>query len=174
MAFAMVGYSILFVPRDGWPGLTWSAFTGLGPNLRLGCYGVIMSMCDWIVWEAFTIAAGTLGPIAMAAQSILFNAQLVFFQSSIAASSAAAVRMGNCLGAGHPKQARLVLHLLTIFAFAVGFTNLTILVPNIRKLARLFTNDEDVILLLLQVFPIVAFYQVVDQVQGAFFLLLPF
>lgn len=66
MAVAIVGYSIFFVPRDGWPGFTWKAFTGLGPNLKLGLSGLIMSMCDWVVWEAFTVMAGALGPVEMA------------------------------------------------------------------------------------------------------------
>lgn len=82
MALAIVLYTVVFVPKDGWPGLSRKAFTGLGENIRLGASGVVMSMCDWIVWEAFTIAAGTLGPVSMAAQSILFTTQVCRMLSS--------------------------------------------------------------------------------------------
>lgn len=43
------------------------------------------------------------------------------------------------------------------------------LVPNLGKVAHIFTNDADVVRLLQQVFPIVALYQIFDQCQGAFY-----
>lgn len=77
--------------------------------------------------------------------------------------------MGNLLGAGHPKQARLVLHILTVFSVAIGSFYVAITYPNLRKFAGIFTNDPEVVGLLIKVFPVICFYQVADQLQGANF-----
>lgn len=75
--------------------------------------------------------------------------------------------MGNLLGAGNPKQARLVLHILTVFSVSVGCIYVAITYPNLRRVARIFTDDQRVVALLIKVAPVICFYQVADQLQGS-------
>lgn len=75
---------------------------------------------EWWAWEACALAASLLGPVSLAAQSVLLSTASTFFQVPASLGIASAVRCGNLLGAGRAWEAkwasRSSLFLSVIFA----------------------------------------------------------
>ena len=88
------------------------------------------------------------------------------YQLPFAIGSAAAVRVGNLLGAGLPTQARMSSMLVLVFAVIIGIANSSLLVIFRRQLASAFTSDPAVREIAARVFPLVALFQVADGSCG--------
>jgi MATE family multidrug resistance protein len=61
---------------------------------------------EWWAWEACALAASLLGPVALAAQSVLLVTCSTTYQVPMAIGIASAVRVGNLLGAGRGWEAK--------------------------------------------------------------------
>lgn len=151
MGFLLVVYSIIWAPKDAWPGFTKDAFRNWNVNISLGISGVLMSASEWWSWEIAALAASLLSPVALASQSVLLITASIFYQTAFASSSAAAVRMGNLLGAGMPARARLAARVAVVYGIGLGVLNLIVLLVNKKHWGSLFSNDPDVVSLVSQI-----------------------
>ncbi len=61
---------------------------------------------EWWAWEACALAASLLGPVSLAAQSVLLSTCSTFYQIPASLGIASAVRVGNLLGAGRGWEAK--------------------------------------------------------------------
>jgi MATE family multidrug resistance protein len=129
-----------------WHGWTRRCLQEWTPILKLGAAGSIQSFVQMSSFEFTAAMASTLGAIPLAAHSC--SANLTFLMFPIVGTTglmATTVRVGNLLGEGRPKQARLtgkssvVLCTTIVMAFAV-------LLQIFRAdFARLYSADEEVI-----------------------------
>ncbi|BGP10846.1 ethionine resistance protein [Rhodotorula toruloides] len=167
MFLVMLVYSILRAPREAWSGFTRETFTGFGLNIRLGLAGIGMVGSEWWSWEIVGLATSFLGPTALAAQSVLLTSASLFYQYQYALSVAAAVRIGNLLGAQKPSLARVASRVTIFIAIVVSGLNSIMLVLLRNVWGHLFSSDKEIIVLVANVLPIVAAFQLCDGLSGA-------
>lgn len=97
------------------------------------------------------------------ATAISLDLSIILYQSGFACNNAATIRIGNLLGAGHPRQARVVLRVLLFWSLFMSGISAVIISININKIGRLFTDDKRVLTLMQGFFPILVFWQILDS-----------
>ncbi|GAA5990011.1 hypothetical protein JCM5350_002367 [Sporobolomyces pararoseus] len=167
MFITLLIYSFLYAPRTAWGGFDKRMFSGLGLNLRLGLAGIAMVGSEWWCWEIVSLATSYLGPTALAAQSVLLTTASLFYQCQYALSVAAAVRIGNLLGAQKPHLARLASRMTILIAVIVSAFNSIVLVLFRGRWGRLFSSEPSIVSIVATVLPLVAAFQLMDGLSGA-------
>ncbi|GJN93150.1 hypothetical protein Rhopal_006197-T1 [Rhodotorula paludigena] len=167
MLSVMLAYAAFRAPRDAWGGLGPDVFKGLGLNLRLGIAGVGMVGSEWWAWEVVALASSMLGSTALAAQSVLLTSASFFYNLAYALSVAAAVRVGNLLGAQKPHLARIASRVTIVIAVIASAVNSVLLILLRRSWGTLFTSEPEIINLVSDVLPLVSAFQLMDGLSGA-------
>jgi MATE family multidrug resistance protein len=142
-------------------------FTDLSENIKLGLAGTAMTASEWWSWEIIGLASSFLGPEALAAQSVLTTSASFFYQVPYALSVAAAVRVGNLLGAQRPGLARTASRVTMLVAIAIAGVNSILLLCLRYRWGRFFSSEPEVIQVVADVLPLVAAFQLVDGLSGA-------
>lgn len=140
-----------------WPRIGRIVWLGLPIGLHFGLE----------VWafQLATLMAGKLGPVSLGAHAIVLNLASLSFTFSLGISVAAAVRVGNLIGAGDTQGARraaalsLLLGVGVMSFFAVAFFFLR------WQLPRLYGAEPAVAQLCAHVLPIAAAFQLLDGTQ---------
>lgn len=135
---------------------------------RISLFILSRLLCRWWSWEIVGLASSYIGPRALAAQSVLSRSlytrvpiqltaclilyfsiavttSALFYQLPYAVSAAAAVRVGNLLGAQQPKLAQTSSRVTFILAFALALLNSAVLYFNKDGWGRLFSSEDDII-----------------------------
>lgn len=156
------------VLRDYWPGLGGAARPAEQVRLlRLGVpLGLQFALEAW-AFHAAALMIGRLGESPLAAHAIALNLAALSFMVPYGLGAAAATRIGNLAGAGHAwsRSAWLAvlcgaaIMTLPASAFALGRT----------ALARLYTNDLEVVALAATLLPLAAAFQLFDGTQAVAF-----
>ncbi|GAA5984384.1 hypothetical protein JCM10908_003328 [Rhodotorula pacifica] len=167
MFITMLAYAIFRAPRDAWGGWTPEVLSGLGLNIKLGLAGVGMVGSEWWSWEIVGLATSFLGPTSLAAQSVLLTSASAFYQFQYALSVAAAVRIGNLLGAQKPHLARVTSRLTIAIAVVCSGVNSIVLLLLRNVWGTLFSSEPEIIKLVADVLPLVAAFQLWDGLSGA-------
>lgn len=167
-ALVSLTYASFFAPKTAWGGFSRrDAFSKLGTVTSLGLAGTIMVCSEWFAWEAIALATSLLGPVALAAQSILLSTASILFQVPQAMGIATAVRVGNLLGAGRPFEARLAALLAIGMAILASLFNSFILIFFRRQIALVFNTDPEVVATVMGLAVSAAAFQIADGVVGA-------
>ncbi|CAM9501741.1 unnamed protein product, partial [Heterosigma akashiwo] len=142
---------------------------GLRRVLALALPGGAMQSLEGWFFNVTVVLAGLLGETALAAHQIVLGVvAFTYLAVPFAVSVAAAIRVGNLLGAGRPAEARQAAAACALMAS--GFMALTGAgaVAGRGWLGRAFTADPAVLRACRGLFPVVAAFQVVDGLQSAF------
>jgi len=141
-------------------------FTSLGILVQLGIAGVGQTASEWWSWELIGLAASLLGPTALATQSVLLVSASTTYQAPFALSVAVAVRIGNLLGEGDARRAKLANNasLLMSLFFSMFSSSLFVLLRN--RWAYIFNDDPEVVELVASILPLVALFQIFDGMAG--------
>ncbi|SNX82811.1 uncharacterized protein MEPE_01517 [Melanopsichium pennsylvanicum] len=155
-------------PRDAWDGFTVAAFKwdGVKPVLYLGFAGMVSLAAEWWAWEIVGLVTSQLGVVALAAQSVLLVSSSVTYQLPFGASVATAVRIGNLLGANRPEEAKISSRVALILSLAMGGLNSALFLIFRKQWGWLFSSDIEVIKLVEDILPLLAFFQVADGICG--------
>ena len=177
--FLLVLYAIFVKGKECWGGLApRSAFSHMVPFARLAVLGVIHVGSEWLAFEIVALAAGRLGTISLAAQSVIMTADQIINTVPFGLGVAASSRIGNLLGARKPKEAARAAHCAAILSIAAGGLILGILMGVKDVFGKIFNDDERVVRLVAEVMPYVALFQVCRLssmfVASPSFQLLPF
>ncbi|KAF1777413.1 Multi antimicrobial extrusion protein [Phytophthora cactorum] len=96
--------------------------------LRLGSAGFLMMAMEWWAYEVLAVLAGNLpdGVVAVSAHAVLMNVASSIYTVFMGVSISSNIRVGNCLGANHPKKARVISRttLSTVFVLSCFFAGL--------------------------------------------------
>ncbi|ODO05207.1 MATE family multidrug resistance protein [Cryptococcus wingfieldii CBS 7118] len=165
---------IFYGPREAFHPIRFKyAFSKLGTCTSLGLAGTIMLSSEWWAWEACALAASILGPVTLAAQSVLLSTASTFFQVPASLGIASAVRVGNLLGAGRAWEAKwasracLILSKSLVPVFEVLLTLYSSLCIIFRKnWGYMFNNDPEVVELVASIMPYIALFQIADGVAA--------
>ncbi|KAH0580723.1 hypothetical protein H2248_002210 [Termitomyces sp. 'cryptogamus'] len=155
-------YGVFFVPDAAWHPISLEIFTNLGELIRLGMFSVAQVSSEWWTWEILIFAASFLGSVSTASQSVLTTLACVTWQVGAALSTAVGVRVGHHLGTMDHRRARgaanasILLVLMTSIFLSSSYMVFR------EPLARLLSNDPEVIVEVVSVIPLVALLQIVD------------
>jgi len=128
--------------------------------------GVGQTASEWWSWELVGLAASFLGPVSLAAQSVLLVSSSSTYQAPFALSVATSVRVGNLLGEENGKRAGIAarVSLLMTLGIAVIFSGMFVIFR--ERWSYLFNGDPKVASLVASVLPLVALFQVFDGLSG--------
>lgn len=166
--FLLLLYSIFIQGRECWDGFALrKACSHMWPFAKLAFLGVIHVGTEWWAFEIVALAAGRLGTIPLAAQSVVMTADQIINTIPFGLGVAASSRLGNLLGARDSRGASRSAHSAAILSVIFGTLILTILMVAKRDVGRLFNDDERVIDLVAEIMPYVALFQIADGLNGS-------
>ncbi|MCJ1344112.1 hypothetical protein MMC31_002315 [Peltigera leucophlebia] len=153
--------------RACWPGLTTRAFRNWGPMVWLALPGLVMVEAEWVAFEIFTLVSSYFGTSYLAAQSVLVTITGFAWQIPFPFSIAAGTRVANLIGATLLDAAKTAAKVSAVAALAVGLFNAMLISLLRGYLPRLFTQDPEVIRLVVGVLPLCAAFQLFDSAAAS-------
>lgn len=163
----LVFYSRFITGHQCWGGFTTKSLHNLGTFSRLALLGVIHVGTEWWAFEIVALAAGRLGTIPLAAQSVIMTTDQVMNTIPFGIGVATSSRVGNLLGARNAKGAARAANVAAWLSMFMGLLVLIILMGVKNFYARIFNDDLSVIRLTAEVMPYVAFFQIADGLNGS-------
>ena len=169
MAGVLIGFAWRYERRRGHPLFRhWARpqMARLQALLRLGAPAAGQIVLEVGAWNLATFSVGYLTPVALATHQIVLNYASVTYMVPLGISAAAAVSVGQAVGAGDVARARragwLALGLGTGFMLLAVVVLLTLPGP----LIRLYTHDPQVFAVGKSLLLIVAAFEVFDGIQS--------
>ncbi|WYZ41927.1 hypothetical protein EsH8_V_000822 [Colletotrichum jinshuiense] len=164
----LVAYAAFIQGKECWGGLELrKAVKNIGPFAKLAILGVVHVGTEWWAFEIVALAAGRLGTIPLAAQSVIMTADQVINTIPFGLGVAASARLGNLLGAQQPRDAAIAAHSAAVLSVILGAVVLTVLMATKDVFGRIFNDDERVVRLVGEVMPYVALFQIADGLNGS-------
>lgn len=133
---------------ESWPGWKLQQAFKLVPKvIKLGISGVLMVMFQMLGYCVITLIAGILprADIAITANGILGSILVLSFPPFVALNVSGAIRIGNSLGAGLSRRAKIISRIVmaTSLTIALVFMSIVPLITN--AIARGYTPNQDAI-----------------------------
>ncbi|KAK3833482.1 MAG: putative MATE efflux family protein subfamily [Linnemannia elongata] len=151
---------------QGWGGWSRDCLTGWPAFLKLALPGVMMVCTEWWAFEVVSLAASYLGTVALAAQSIVVQTSGLLYTVPFGISIAASNRVGNLIGLGDARSAKVAARVSIALSIIFGMVNSTMLIVFKDRWGRLFSEDADVVSTVAMVLPLVALFQISDGLAG--------
>ncbi|KIL64936.1 hypothetical protein M378DRAFT_192492 [Amanita muscaria Koide BX008] len=154
---------------------TWGGFQprivlnleSCGSFLGLALPGILMIGTEWAAFEIVALAAGKLGELSLAAQSVIMTSDQIMNTIPFGFGVVASTRIGNLLGARSADAARHAAHASALASVLVGSAIMTALLLTKDIFGYIYSDDEDVALLVSKVMPLVASFQIADGLANA-------
>jgi len=163
----LVLYARFVAGSKCWGGWDRASSQNLGVFARLAALGVVHVGTEWWAFEIVALAAGRLGTIPLAAQSVIMTTDQVMNTIPFGIGVAASVRVGNLLGARNAKGAARAANVAAWLSIIMGTLVLIVLMCVKDFYAKIFNDDIDVIKLTADVMPYVALFQIADGLNGS-------
>jgi MATE family multidrug resistance protein len=168
MAVMLLGFAWRYERKRGhplfrhWAGPQMKRLRGLA---RLGAPAAGQILLEVGAWNLATVSAGWLTPVALATHTIALNYASMSYMVPLGISSAAAISVGQAIGAGDAPKARragwLALGLGTSFMLCAA----VVFISAPRALIALYTRDPQVMAVGPTLLAIAAAFQIFDGVQ---------
>lgn len=142
------------------------AFQNWNRLSKLVIPGVVTVEAEFLAFELLTLASSKFGLASLAAQSVIATIGTLAYQVPFSISVAASTRIANLVGATLVDAAKIATTVSLIMSVIGGAINCTILYLGRFHLARWFTNEPEVISLIVEVLPIIAILQVGDGLNA--------
>ncbi|CAA7265227.1 unnamed protein product [Cyclocybe aegerita] len=174
LCFAFLGIFTYFSGTHKQNG-TWGGFQIAAVLDLRGCYeflklalpGILMVGTEWAAFEIVALAAGRLGEVPLAAQSVIMTTDQILNTLPFGIGVAASTRVGNLIGSRSPRGAKLAAHAAALLSVIVGAVVMTAMMLAKDVYGLLFSDDERVVLLVSKVMPLVASFQIADGLAGS-------
>ncbi|XLU57013.1 hypothetical protein S245_051661, partial [Arachis hypogaea] len=152
---------------EAWSGFSLQAFHNLWGFLRLSFASAVMLCLEVWYFMALILMAGYLKnpEVAVDAMSICMNILGLTVMLAFGMNAAVSVRVSNELGAGHPRTAKFAVAVAVISSFAIALVLSMILVIFRKQYPSLFSTDEDVKELVIELTPMLALCIIINNVQ---------
>ncbi|EIN06499.1 MATE efflux family protein [Punctularia strigosozonata HHB-11173 SS5] len=135
--------------------------------LKLALPGILMVGTEWTAFEIVALAAGRLGDIPLAAQSVIMTTDQILNTIPFGIGVAASARVGNFIGARSAAGAKYAGHASAFLSVIVGLIVMVIMLLCKNVYGYLFTDDVAVVKLVSKVMPLVASFQIADGLAGS-------
>ncbi|KAE8975730.1 hypothetical protein PR003_g26463 [Phytophthora rubi] len=154
--------------RRWWRGWQMKEAWALVPLcLRLGLPGLAMMAMEWWAYELLAVMAGNLpdGVVAVSAHAVLMNVASSIYTVFMGVSVSSNIRVGNCLGANHPKKARVISRTTqsTVFVLSCFFAGLVYVLRH--QIPRLVINDPVAIQRASDALLVMMPYEIIDSLN---------
>ncbi|EHY54004.1 putative transporter C11D3.06 [Exophiala dermatitidis] len=163
----LVLYAKFVAGGECWGGWTKRCLQNMGTFAKLAALGVIHVGTEWWAFEIVALAAGRLGEVPLASQSVIMTADQVLNTIPFGIGVAASARVGNMLGARNAKGAARAANVAAWLSMIMGTVVLAILMGTRNNFARIFNDDDTVVKLTAKVLPYVALFQIADGLNGS-------
>jgi multidrug resistance protein, MATE family len=150
-----------------WGGWSGACLSNLWTFARLALLGIIHVGTEWWAFEIVALAAGQLGTIPLAAQSVIMTSDQIFNTLPFGIGVAASARVANMLGARNAKGAARSANCAAWLSIFMGSIVLAILMAVKDFYAKIFGDNVEVIRLTAEVMPYVALFQIADGLNGS-------
>ncbi|KAI6704036.1 hypothetical protein NL676_013172 [Syzygium grande] len=153
--------------KHTWRGFSLQAFTGLWEFLKLSTASAVMLCLECWYYQILVLIAGLLqdAEIALDALSICMTISGWVFMISVGFNAAASVRVGNELGAGHPRAAAFAVIVATSSSFLIAVF-LAIVVMALRHvISYVFTSGTTVSDAVSELSPFLAISIILNGIQ---------
>ena len=158
----LVLYSRFVQGWESWGGWSRKCLHNCGTFSKLAFLGVIHVGTEWWAFEIVALAAGRLGTIPLAAQSVIMTSDQVMNTIPFGIGVAASARVGNLLGARSAKGASRAAHVAAWLSMIFGAVVGVVLMASKDHFAKIFNDDERVVRLTAEVLPLLALFQIAD------------
>ena len=158
----LVLYSRFVQGWESWGGWSRKCLHNCGTFAKLAILGVIHVGTEWWAFEIVALAAGRLGTIPLAAQSVIMTSDQVMNTIPFGVGVAASARVGNLLGARSAKGASRAANVAALLSMIFGAVVMVVLMASKDHFAKIFNNDERVVKLTAEVLPLLALFQIAD------------
>jgi len=165
--FLLVLYVRFISGSECWGGWSREAFQNLGTFGRLAILGIVHVGSEWWAFEIVALAAGRLGTIPLAAQSVIMTADQILNTIPFGVGVATSARVGNLLGLRSPSGAARAANTAAWLSMSLGAVVLAVLMGTRNHFAKLFNDDDRVVRLTAEVLPLVALFQIADGLNGS-------
>lgn len=163
----LVMYTRFIAGSDCWGGWTRGSLQNLSTFARLAIMGIIHVGSEWWAFEIVALAAGRLGTIPLAAQSVIMTADQILNTIPFGVGVATSARVGNLLGLRSPSGAARAANTAAWLSMLLGGVVLAVLMATRNHFAQLFNDDDRVVRLTADVLPLVALFQIADGLNGS-------
>ncbi|PYI04562.1 MATE efflux family protein [Aspergillus sclerotiicarbonarius CBS 121057] len=168
LSFALlILYARFVAGSECWGGWSRESFQNLGTFARLAILGVVHVGTEWWAFEIVALAAGRLGTIPLAAQSVIMTADQVLNTIPFGVGVATSSRVGNLLGSRDAAGASRAAYTAAWLSMILGGAVLVVLMGTRHEFAKIFNPDERVVRLTAEVLPWVALFQIADGLNGS-------
>nr|AKN21704.1 slc47a-7 [Schmidtea mediterranea] len=148
--------------EETWDGWTRDVFLEWGLFTKLAIPGAAMVIMECFCFEIGTLLSGVMGPLEMAAQSVLFQLETITFMISFGVGISVNIRVGQYLGSGKPQQA-LKVYRYGLLVMMSSFVLTSSLILGFKDyLPLVFTNDGEAQKLSSELLPILVGVQFFD------------
>ncbi|KAI9877224.1 MAG: hypothetical protein M1830_004482 [Pleopsidium flavum] len=165
--FLLLAYARFISGWAAWGGWSRQCLQNWGTFSRLAILGVVHVGTEWWAFEIVALAAGRLGTIPLAAQSVIMTSDQVMNTIPFGIGVAASARVGNLLGARNARGAARAANTAAWLSMLLGAIVLAILMRTREHFAEIFNNDANVVKLTAEVLPFVALFQIADGLNGS-------
>lgn len=150
-----------------WNGFTVQAFSGLPVFFKLSAASAVMLCLETWYYQVLVLIAGLLEnpELALDSLSICMTISGWVFMISVGFNAAASVRVGNELGAGHPKSAAFSVVIVTVFSFIISVAAAIIVMILRHVISYGFTEGERVAEAVSDLCPLLALTLILNGIQ---------
>ncbi|KAJ2539846.1 ethionine resistance protein, partial [Coemansia sp. RSA 1878] len=144
MLVGIVIYACNSRARETWGGWNPRALRNMSKFYRLAIPSVITVCAEWIGFELLTIGTSYFGANQLAGQAIMLNSVGLIFQISNGLGYGTSPRIGNLIGAGKPRQARIAADMAIVASTFVGAVGTLFLALCGGWWTSVYTEDPDI------------------------------
>ncbi|XP_031475307.1 protein DETOXIFICATION 40-like isoform X1 [Nymphaea colorata] len=150
-----------------WTGFSLQAFSGLCGFLKLSTTSAVMLCLEIWYFQILVLLAGLLknAEIELNSLSICMTISGWVFMISVGFNAAASVRVGNELGAGHPKAASFSVVLVVLVSLVVSAISAAIVLALRNVISYAFTEGETVAAAVSDLCPLLALTLFLNGIQ---------
>ncbi|KAJ1736372.1 ethionine resistance protein [Coemansia sp. Benny D160-2] len=154
--------------RTAWGGWSWECVRGLGSFYKLGIPAVITTCGEWWAYESLSLLASFFGAAQLAAQAIIINIMSLSSQIPSAMGFTSTPRIGNLLGGGRGRQARISAHVIILMTIVVGAATSTSFVVWRQWWGGMYSNDPEVVDVVVSLMPIAGLFLTCNGMNQVF------
>lgn len=139
------------------------------PMWRMLALGLPIGVQQFLEVSAFAavgLLMGTFGTVQVASHQIAINLAALTFMVPLGVGAAAAVRVGNAVGATDLPRARHAARIAYVVGAGFMCTTAALFLALPRQLATLYTSDAALIAIAASLIPIAGVFQIVDGLQA--------
>lgn len=163
----LVAYARFVDGSQCWGGWSRKCLQNLGVFSKLAFLGFVHVGTEWWAFEIVALAAGKLGTIPLAAQSVIMTTDQIMNTIPFGVGVATSARVGNLLGGQNAKGASRAANVSAFLAMLLGALVLAVLMGVKDFYAKIFNDDPSVVKLTAEVMPYVALFQIADGLNGS-------